>query len=173
MEGLVTQLSILGAKFEVPDGVLAKYDHYLTPEAPEGLRHTIRQTIIENLGNNFRKRVADALNGGDVMPEDKFNEIQGQLTEYADKYEFGIRAPGTPRSTDPIEREMIKLSKSDLTMRYKGKYNEAPPKDWLDEKVPEYMEALHDDLVKRARAIVRARQDAATKNPEVFSAMGL
>src|SRR5215469_18586760 len=99
MEGLVTQLSILGAKFKVPDDVLAKYDHYLTPEAPEGLRHTIRQTIIENLGNNFRKRVADALNGGDVMPEDKFNEIQGQLTEYADKYEFGIRAPGTSRST--------------------------------------------------------------------------
>lgn len=156
-------ITIQGAAFQVPDGVLARYDQYLTPEAPEGLRSTIHQTICENLRNNFAKKVKDALNGSDELPQDKLTELQGQFAEYAQGYEFGVRGSGPARIVDPVERTMNKLAKDDLTAKYKAKYGqkEKPGKEWLETMVPQYIDRYRDQLTKRARAIVRAGKDEA------------
>lgn len=170
-------LTINGEKFEVPDAVLAKYDSYLTPEAPEGLRASIRQTLVENLRNNFASKVKNALNGDDDagIPAEAKAALDAEFATYADKYEFGVRTGGggggrTP--ADPVEREMSKLAKDELVIVYIDKYDEKPPKDWpTAELIETYIGRRHDDLAQRARAIVNAR--AKKREPQSEAAMDL
>lgn len=164
-------LTIQGAQFTVPDAVVAKYDHFLTSDAPEGLRHTVRQTLLENLRNNFAGKVKEALDGTEELPAEKVTELQTAFDEYANGYEFGIRSAGgggAPKK-DPVEREMHKLAREDLKVRYKASKNETAPKDWLDEMTPVLVEKDHDGYAKRARAIMRQR----TAGTDALAELGL
>ena len=147
----MTSLTIQGEKFEVPDAGLAKYDHFLTPEAPEGLRNTVRQTLLENLRNNFAGKVKEGLNGGDELDPVKREELQGAFEQYAHSYEFGLRSIGSIRRTDPFEKQMYKLAKAVLSTRYKAVHKEAPPKDWLEEMVPQLIEKDYEGYAARVR----------------------
>lgn len=161
-------LTINGARFEVPDAVLGRYDSFLVSDAPEGLRNTIHQTILENLRNNFAKKVKDALNGGEELSPEKHAELSTEFATYAEKYEFGVRGSGGGRVVrDPLEREMFRLAKDDLTAKYSAKYGQKPDKDWLESTVPAFVEKYNDQLTKRARAVLRAKQ-AATETGDDF-----
>lgn len=160
-------ITIQGYKFEVPDAVLDKYDHFLAPEAPEGLRSTVRQTLSENLRNNFAGSVRKALNGAETLTDEQVNGLQGEFTQYANKYEFGVRTAGEARQKlDPITREMLKLAKEDFTKAYFAKYGEKPEKDLVSERVEELVDKKRDDYMKRAKAILRQRDQVATDTLE-------
>jgi hypothetical protein len=165
-EQMPETLTINGARFEVPDAVLYRYDGFLTPEAPEGLRNTIHQTIMENLRNNFAKKVKDALNGSEELPPEKHAELASEFSAYAEKYEFGVRGAAAPKR-DPLEREMFRLAKDDLSAKYSAKYGQKPDKEWLESTVPIFVEKYNDQLTKRARAVLRAKQ-ASTETGDDF-----
>lgn len=160
-------ITIQGYKFEVPDAVLAKYDHFLAADAPESLRSTVRQTLSENLRNNFAGSVRKALNGAETIPDDALAGLQAEFAAYAEKYEFGVRTAGEARQKlDPITREMLKLAKEDFTKAYFAKYGEKPEKDLVSERVEELVDKKREDYMKRAKAILRQREQVATDTLE-------
>jgi hypothetical protein len=160
----MTDITIAGHKFTVPEGVLARYQIGYTL-ADEGEVSTIRQTLCENLRNNFANKVKTTSNGGELTQE-QMTALQADFEKYAGEYKFGVRSAGGGgrRVVDPTEREMIKLAKEDIGKAYFAKYGEKLGKDqkeWLEEKVEQLLEAKHDDYAKRARAIMRQREATA------------
>jgi hypothetical protein len=150
--------TIAGHQFEIPEAVLAKYAVGYTLST-EGEVNLIRQTITENLRNNFASKVK-AVNGGELTDE-QHADLQRQFGEYAEKYEPGTRTAGAPRVVrDPVEREMLKLAKDAISRAYMAKYNEKIDKDLLADKAEELLQAKHDEYAKRARAIIKQREQA-------------
>jgi hypothetical protein len=78
----------------------------------------LNQVYCENLGNNFRSKVKEMLEGGSSV-----DDIQAAFDAYADAYEFGSRraSSGTKRTADPIEKEARALAKRALTEFFKKK----------------------------------------------------
>src|SRR5207237_1100368 len=106
---------------------------------------------------------------------EKLETLQSEFNEYAEKYQFGVRAAGGGggrRAGDPVEREMLKLARADVTRAYMAKFGEKPNKDWVSEKADELMEKRHDDLAKRAKAILRQREQVADQDATA-QALGL
>jgi predicted nuclease with TOPRIM domain len=160
-------ITIQGYKFEVPDAVLAKYDHFLVPDAPEGLRSTVRQTLSENLRNNFAGSVRKALNGAESIPDEQLNGLQAEFAAYAEKYEFGVRTAGEARQKlDPVTKEMFKLAKEDITKAYFAKYGTKIEKDLLLERTDQLVDKERESYMKRAKAILRQREQVATDTLE-------
>lgn len=158
----MTTITISGHKFEVPEGVLARYQ-IGTVLNTEGEVSTIRQTLCENLRNNFASTVKKEANGEGELPEEKRVELQAKFDEYANGYSFGVRAVGgggTKRIIDPVEREMNKLAKDAISKAYQVKYGEKIDKEQLAVAVEKLLEVKHDDYAKRARAILRQREQA-------------
>lgn len=89
--------------------------HILTkPEAAQ-----LNQVYLENIGNNFRKKVQELLEGGAAT-----EAIQAALNTYADEYVFGTRrsaGSGPRKAADPVLREARILAKRALTDFFKKK----------------------------------------------------
>jgi septin family protein len=158
-------VTIAGHQFTVPEGVLARYQ-IGTTLTTEGEVSTIRQTLTENLRNNFASKVKNAANGGELTDE-QLGALQNEFNEYAEKYQFGVRQAGAPRVVrDPIEREARKLAADNIKKAYFTKYGEKIDKDQLAEAVDKLLAAKHDDYFKRARAIVRQREQTGLDDLE-------
>src|SRR5438105_3071740 len=98
----MTDITIQGHKFEVPEGVLAKYAIGYTIST-EGEASTMRQTLCENLRNNFAGKVKSKGENGSELTEEQIAELQREFVTYAEKYEFGVRSVGGPRTVrDPV-----------------------------------------------------------------------
>ena len=78
----------------------------------------LNQVYAENVGNNFRAKVKEMLEGGSSV-----DDIQAALDAYTESYEFGTRraSSGTKRTVDPIEKEARALAKRALTEFFKKK----------------------------------------------------
>ena len=96
-EGQTTTITIAGLEFKVPSPFHVGYTL-----KSEGEASAMNQTFHENLRNNFAKRVKDAGEGETA-------ELQAALDEYAQSYQFGVRAGGT-RTTDPVRRRALELA---------------------------------------------------------------
>jgi hypothetical protein len=158
-------ITIAGHQFEVPEGVLAKYDNFMHPDAPDGLRHTVRQIITENLRNNFAKKVKDKANGGKLAP-DAHAALQTEFNTYADKYEMGVRSAGSAVRVvrDPLEKEMQALAKTAIQKAYFAKHGEKVGKEQLAAAVENLLSAKHDEYEKKARAILKQRESVGTED---------
>lgn len=66
----------------------------------------LNQTWAENARNNFAKRVSEAKAAGTFSLE----VFQGQLDDYLDSYEFGVRTGGG-RSGDPVMVEAMNIAR--------------------------------------------------------------
>jgi hypothetical protein len=162
----IMPVTIAGHQFTVPEGVLARYQ-IGTTLTTEGEVSTIRQTLTENLRNNFASKVKNAANGGELTDE-QLGQLQNEFNEYAEKYQFGVRQAGAPRVVrDPVEREARKLASDNIKKSYFTKYGEKlTDKDQLSEAIDKLLDAKHDDYFKRARAIVRQREQTGLDDLE-------
>jgi hypothetical protein len=166
----MSAITIQGYKFEVPEGALANIAVGYTLQ-DEGEAAALRQTKVENLRNNFATKVKAAMNGSTELAPEALSELQSAFATYATEYKFGVRAAGEPKQKlDPITREMLKLAKSDFIAAYKAKYDETPDKDLVNERAEQLLEKRRDDLMKRARAILKQRESAGN---ETLEAVGL
>lgn len=154
----MTTVTIKGVLFEVPD------DPSIVVGAPltEGQVHALAQTRRENVRNNFAAHVEKALNGGTELETEAHNELQAKLDEYVASYQFGVRQPGTTRrTTDPVEKEMIRIAKEDIVTAYYAKHGEKLKGETLAEVVERLLEAKGEDYNRRARRAIRDREAAA------------
>jgi Asp-tRNA(Asn)/Glu-tRNA(Gln) amidotransferase A subunit family amidase len=173
----MSQLTIAGHQFQVPDALLAKYNVGYTLST-EGEAHALQQTFTENLRNNFASKVKAKLENGntELSPEDQA-ALQAEFDAYAAKYEFGIRQPGQVRvAKDPVEREVRKMAGGAISERYRAKYNEKPSKEWLDEKVTELLSAggeMVDGWYKEARDLHKRQQRMHEKAAQGLDALNI
>jgi len=153
----MAQLTIKGQVFEIAD------DPTIAPGVPltEGMAASLQQTRRENIRNNMAKKVEEALNGSGELPEGKFEELQRLVGEYADKYEFGVRQAGSPRVTDPVEKEARRDVSEAIKAAYYAKHGEKLKSDVLSENVDKVMASPKGDTYRaRARERIREREAA-------------
>ena len=118
----------------------------------------LNQTRLENIGNNWRASVKEALkyrdeNNGDTS---KLNEVRQQILEDDAKYEFGrigVRQPSDPveREARAIAREAIKAQLAEEGQNIKDVDQEA-----LENAVA--ATALQDDVMALARDRVESNR---------------
>lgn len=159
-------IQIQGFDFEVPVRYAA--GHILKENEAKALN----QTFWENLRNNFASTIKGALKEiyGEKVPDDakldddKMLELQAQLEDYAEKYEFAVRGSGISTPRDPVMAEAIRIALSAVKESIKAQGGS--PKDYEAESLntvakqlvaddPEYMEA--------AQSIIARRQALASK----------
>jgi hypothetical protein len=111
-ESMTREITINGQELSIE--VPYEEGHVLTAAEASQLN----QVYCENLGNNFRSKVKEMLEGGSTL-----DDIQSALDAYAENYEFGVRrsSGGTKRTVDPIEKEARALAKKALTDFFKKK----------------------------------------------------
>lgn len=173
----MSNLTIAGHQFQVPDALLAKYNVGYTLTT-EGEAHALQQTFTENLRNNFASKVKAKLDGKTELSPEDLQALQAEFDTYAEKYEFGVRQAGSgPRAVkDPVEREVRKMAGGAISERYKAKYNEKPSKEWLDEKVSELLAAggeMVDGWYKEARDLHRRQQRMHEKAAQGLDALNI
>lgn len=151
-------ITIQGHAFEVP--VRYSEGHVLTA----GEAQALNQTFHENLRNNFAKLVKDAnekagieiAKGDDVqqdLPEDVKAELQSKLDENAEAYQFGVRAPGSRVSADPVRRQAESLARGAIRAKLKEQGKTA-----TKEQIEEAVEAILADPVRGERFMDAARK---------------
>lgn len=111
----MAKINIHGHAFEVDD---AYAEGHVINEAEAA---TLNQTLMENLGNNFRQKVKDAakehdvdLAGGEKLPSHVYTKLQDEFTTAADDYEFGVRRAGVATTRDPVQAEALRLAKGPI-----------------------------------------------------------
>jgi hypothetical protein len=163
----MAQLTIKGQVFEIAD------DTTIAPGVPltEGMAASLQQTRRENIRNNMAKKVEEALNGSGDLAPDKFDELQKLVAEYADKYEFGVRQAGTPRVTDPVEREARRDVAEAIKAAYFRRHGDKLKGDALSDAVEQVLASPKGNTYRdRARERIREREAAGE---DVLSATGL
>ncbi len=163
----MAQLTIKGQIFDIAD------DPSIAPGVPltEGMAATLQQTRRENIRNNMAKKVEEALNGSGDLAPGKYEELQKLVAEYADKYEFGVRQPGSPRVTDPVEKEARRDVSEAIKAAYFRRHGEKLKGDSLNEAVEQVLASPKGDTYReRARERIREREAAGE---DVLSATGL
>lgn len=160
-------ITIAGHRFEVNAPPFVAGPFTLT----EGQAHSLNQTRVENLRNNFAPKVKEALNGSSELSDSQKAELQAKFDEYAAKYEFGVRQAGQGRTVvDPVEREMLKLAKDDFTKAFFAKHGEKPSKEQVNEYSEKLIDLKGDQYRKRAVAIMKQRESAGEAD---LAALGL
>lgn len=165
-------LTIQGHKFEVPDAVIARYTVGYTLQ-DEGEASALRQTALENIRNNCAARVKKTLNGATELGPEQVQALQTEIEAYATSYKFGERKAGGPRGpriVDPVEREMNKLAREDISAAFFAKHGERLKGEQLNEAAGKLLEAKHDDYARRARRMLADREKAGM---ETLAAVGL
>lgn len=131
----------------------------------------LNQTLAENFSNNLRKTITDGPVDEAGKPTGATftdEQVQAIADDYMAKYQPGVRmgGGGTPRVTDPVEREARKIAKSKVLELVKAKNLKAKDVD-----VAGLTEALfeknRDVLMKQGASVVKALEAAAAKASEL------
>ena len=109
----------------------------------------LNQTRAENIGNNFRKAVAEAKEKGDLA------SVTAAIAEYDSAYTFSAGG-GTARTPiDPIEAEAYRIAKTVVKGKIQEKYGTS---------VKAYVEASAENAAKYEAAVEKtAHQDDTLK----------
>jgi hypothetical protein len=134
-------------------------EHTLT----EGEASALNQIVAENLGNNLREKLAtgqvDA--NGNVTGPHTAESAQALVDSYLASYEIGVRraGSGSPRVTDPVEREARKIARAKAVEMVKEAGGK--PSDYdLDPIIEKLFTANKDSLMKEGKRIVEATRKA-------------
>jgi hypothetical protein len=115
----------------------------------------LNQTRAENIGNNFRKAVKDAMDKGENL-----DAIRAQIVEYDAAYAFA--AGGIARTPiDPIEKEAraIALNAIKAKLKKAGKDVKALPEGKLEELIDTVSQ--QPEVLKLAKERVKSKQKVA------------
>lgn len=146
-------VTIQGYQFDIPPAGLVAGE----PKTPEEVA-VLEQVRVENIRNNFAAKIKKLLNGSETLSDEQLAQARQEVANYATQYKFGHRAASTPRVTDPVEREVIRLAKEDISAAYFAKHGERLKAEQLSQVVERLLEARRDDYVKRARRNLADRQ---------------
>lgn len=123
--------------------------HPLT--APEA--KALNQVRAENIANNWRKRIKDALEGENADADMK--GIRKDFTAYDGEYVFNMASTSSRATMTPLERESKTVARDYLTLMIKKSgttvkaYKETNGMDHYNAKVAEFAE--HEAIVKQAK----------------------
>lgn len=150
-------VTIAGYQFDVPPDPTVN-----EASIPDEWKHTLQQTRVENIRNNMAARIKKMLNGSESLTPEQEAQVRAEVAQYVGQYKFGQRVRGSgPRIVDPIEREIVRLAKEDITAAYFAKHNEKLKGEQLNEVVEKLLAARRDDYVKRARRNIADKQRAS------------
>lgn len=156
----MSNLTINGHVFEVED------DPNIVEGAPmsAGHVHSLQQTRRENVRNNFASKVKERQGEDGSLGDAEKAELQSALADYAAKYEFGVRQAGTARRVvDPVEKEMLRMARDDISAAYFAKNGEKLKGEALANAAEQLLSVRGDDYAKRARRAIREREAAAAE----------
>lgn len=153
-------LTIQGYQFDIPAGSLVVGE----PKTEDEVK-VLEQVRVENIRNNFAAKIKKLLNGAEELSQEQFAQAQQDVQTYANEYKFGarVRGAGAPRVTDPIEREVIRLAKEDISFAYFAKHGERLKGEQLSEVVDKLLEVKREDYTQRARRNIRDRDRAGAE----------
>lgn len=125
----------------------------------------LNQTRGENIGNNFRKRVDEAMKKADGERPAALDAVREAIGEYDSKYNFamggGLRIP-----MDPVEREALLIARDSVKAQIREKKG-LSVKQYLEiegnqEKYDAAVEkiATSDDVLKLAKRRVADKKKA-------------
>lgn len=145
----------------------------------------LNQTLAENFSNNLR----DAINAGQIGEDGKplgtpakgkpgsddyvapshpltDEQVQALVDEYMAEYQPGVRTggSGTPRVTDPVEREARAIARSKVVEKLKAQGLKTKDVD-MGELVEGVFQKHRDALMAAGKKVVAALE-AASKNTE-------
>lgn len=131
----------------------------------------LNQTRAENIGNNLRGKIKEAIDAveGDLNPK-QIEKLQSVVTEYDDKYKLEAKRPAQPRITDPVEKEARKLARAAINAALKGK--DLKRKD-LDEAILTKLAAKEDELCVKGSKIWKAAEANVKKQEEAIKDAGI
>lgn len=97
------EYTIAGESFSIPQPYTV--GHVLSA----GEASQLNQVFAENARNNFAKRVTEAKEGGSF----DLSIFQGQLNDYLNDYEMGVRTGGG-RTGDPVRAEAMNIARDQV-----------------------------------------------------------
>ena len=119
----------------------------------------LNQILAENVRNNLAQRVKKA------VEENTFDQasMQGEIDQYIEEYEFGVRRGRGP--TDPVEREALNIAKEHVkeALRTAG-YKLADVETGDINRLAEDVVAENPDITKEAERRVKGRGKIAAIN---------
>lgn len=153
-------LTIQGYSFDVPPAGLIVGE----PKTEDEVK-VLEQTRLENIRNNMAARIKKMLNGSQELTEEQLNMFAADIQKYASEYKFGQRVRGSsgPRVTDPVEKEVIRLAKEDISAAYFAKHGERLKGEQLSAVVEKLLEVKREDYTKRARRNIADRERAGAE----------
>lgn len=153
------EITIAGQSFSIPVP-FAEGDVLTAGEA-----NAMNQTFAENIRNNMAAQIKTGLEGkpanGDQPAEEPLTieQLQAKVTDYATKYEFGVRAAGEPRM-DPEEREARNIIANTLRDRLKAEGKKVS--DFSDEAWKAACDAAYEKNKNaahaRAKVVIESRR---------------
>lgn len=160
-------LTIQGYQFDIPPAGLIVGE----PKTEDEVK-VLEQVRVENIRNNFAAKIKKLLNGAEQLSEEQFSKAQQEVQAYANEYKFGsrVRGTGAPRITDPVEREVVRLAKEDISAAYFAKHGERLKGEQLSEVVEKLLSVKRDEYTQRARRNIRDRDRAGA---EVLAQAGI
>lgn len=141
---------IAGEEFQVTQPYAA--GHTLT----EIEAKVLNQVRSENIANNMRKAVKEAIEEGTL------DKVRGLVTEYDAQYEFTTPSAGGGRKMDPVEREAHNIARAAIRERLAQDGRKL--KDVDPEKLAAAVENLiesNDEIMKLAKKRVADKQKVA------------
>lgn len=160
------EISIGGEKFTVS----TPYAEGHTLSALEA--KVLNQVRAENIGNNFRKQVAEALEKPEADRPAALDAVRAKFAEYDGQYTFA--AGGSTRTpVDPVEREAQSIAKLAVKDTIREKHGKSV-KEYLaiegnQEKYDAAVEkiAAQDDVLKEAKKRVAARKKSIANTEDI------
>lgn len=131
---------------------------------------TLNQTRAENIGNNLRETVKDAIAKRDAGDSSAYDALAATVAAYDAEYTFAMGGSGvSTRKLDPIEREAkaiaTELIKNDLATKGR-KWTQVPEgltKDEWEAKRDAVLEQVmtRDDVIALAKKRVKEKEKLA------------
>lgn len=131
---------------------------------------TLNQTRAENIGNNLRETVKDAIAKRDAGDSSAYDALASTVAAYDAEYTFAMGGSGvSTRKLDPVEREAkaiaTELIKNDLATKGR-KWTQVPEgltKDEWEAKRDAVLETVmaRDDVIALAKKRVKEKEKLA------------
>lgn len=160
---------IEGLTFEISQPYTA--GHVLT----EAEAKTLNQTRSENIGNNLRQAIKDAIAKRDSGDATDFDSLSQTVADYDRDYTFSMGGGGaSTRKLDPIEREARAVAREYIKARLaeKGRKITVAPEGMTKDEWNEKVEGQIESLITQDAVLKLAKKRVAQKQQSVDAALG-
>lgn len=131
----------------------------------------LNQTRSENIGNNMRKTIEEAIEARDKGDSSKFDALVETVAKYDAEYVFTLANVGGSRRLDPVEREARSIAREALKahLAKTGRKIGTTPDGETDESWAEKVETNIDSISQREDVLKEAKKRVAAKQKQTES----